>query len=96
MKKNIFENMPYSEVVMKEMCSRVGTTLDKVNFNNDKWFTKHSWTEEEQDSFKNWLTDYLYKSPGARREIMSYPVKNKKIIRSCSGMFILNYGWKLK
>ena len=72
--------------LMKEMFKRVGRKYDPEVCKHENWFMTSSWTEEEQNDFKQWaeiqamhalgLTDV-----GARREI---------------GWFLLSYGWTLK
>lgn len=86
----------YVGIVIKKMCNMVGADYRKINFKGNKWFMKYSWTEEQQEEFKKWMEDYLYKSSDARRGIMIHNIKNKKIIKETVAFFVFNYGWKFK
>lgn len=55
------------------------------------WYLKHSWTEEQQDKFKEWLVKYLYKNANKLDLI-----KNKEACRREASWFLLDYGWKFK
>ena len=83
------------EVLMK-MGEFVGIDIKKVDFGDTEWYTRHEWSEEKQQEFSDWLTDYLYKKNKARKVIAENPLKNKKHLRKVADWFIFNYGWKLK
>lgn len=82
--------------ILSEMCKRVGTTIEDVDFQTDNWFKLYEWTEEEQEDFKNWLIDYLYVKNKSRKVIATNPIKNKKHLEKIADWFIFNYGWKIK
>lgn len=82
------------DVIMREMFKRVGAKYDLSECNSPHWYEKHTWTEEEQDSFMGWMVDYLHGSLEARRELMHCPHQAKRELRKFVGMFILAYGWK--
>ena len=91
------KDMPESfKVVLKEMCKRVKAPYTKINFDTPEWYLEYSWTEEEQKDFIEWMVDYLYNNSKARREILSTPIKNKKLITKAVRFFVFDYGWKLK
>lgn len=96
--KMTFEEFPYLEEIIREMCKRVGANFDDIIFKDKEnlWFHKYEWIEEEQKDFENWLVDFFRANKGAREELMETPSKDKKIIEGTVRMFILNYGWKLK
>jgi hypothetical protein len=87
---------PHFRKIIAEMCRRVGADPKKVNPKKKDWFMKHSWTEEEQDDFVNWATDYLYKNPEARKEILNHPTRNKKLIKGAMEELVLKWGWKFE
>jgi hypothetical protein len=91
-----FKQKPHLKRILKEMCKRVGTSIDKVNFTKPGWFTKHSWTEQEQEDFMKWLIDYLSESRLARVEILNIPISDSRTIERAASLFIFEYGWKLK
>jgi hypothetical protein len=80
------------KTILDEMCSRVGAK--DINFEESEWYLKHTWTKEEQEDFRNWLSDFLYNNSKARK-VFSIP-KSKKYCNKASGMFILSYGWRTK
>jgi len=82
--------------VMNKMCSYVGVKFKDINPKKENWFLEYSWTDEQEADFVKWFVDYLYSSSEARREIMTYPIKDKKMIIRMVLMFILNYGWRLE
>lgn len=85
----------YLDVVMHEMCKRVGANWDNIDGQANDWYMMYQWTEAEQDDFKKWLVDYLYKTKEAREAILQYPSINtrKKDLIKVADWFILQYGW---
>lgn len=83
-------------VILKEMCKRVGAKFEEINFKKQNWFMKFSWTEKEQNEFIDWLTNYLYQNSEARKEVMKFPVKDKKRCKEVAIQFVSFYGWKTK
>lgn len=86
-------NRPHLDAVLDKMCEVVGA--EDVDFNAQNWFWQHSWTQEQEDEFKDWLTDYL-RNRAAQVELMSYPRGAKKDRKLFAEAFIWNYGWKEK
>jgi len=84
------------QTILTEMFTRVGDTYDEDKTSSDAWYEAHEWTQEEQDSFIDWLADYLYNNRDARKFLMSYPYKNKKHCRATASQFNAWYGWKTK
>lgn len=68
---------------LAEMFRRVGLEYTEEYCKDNDWFIRQSWTEVEQNDFKQWLVKKI-KRPlqltqfGAERE---------------AAMFLLNYGW---
>ncbi len=84
------------ETLLTEMCKRVNVDPDDIDFNEHRWFMKHTWTEEEQDEFKRWMNEYLTKNKKAVDEIAAFPnlVKhNKRELIKLINWFILDFGW---
>ena len=47
---------------LKEMFRRVGMYYPNKPFTDQKdWYTKCTWTKEEEDDFRKWMTKYLKK-----------------------------------
>lgn len=80
------------KIILDEMCSRVGAK--DIDFEENEWYLKYSWTEEEQEDFRKWLADFFYNNSKVRR--VFHIIKSKRECNKASGMFILNYGWRTK
>lgn len=83
-------------VILEKLCSYVGETPDSINFTEHNWYLKHEWTEEQEEDFKKWFVDYLYKNPKAQKELYYFATKNKKILEKRAEFFVFSYGWRLK
>jgi len=97
MKKTDFKGLPeFLYTILVEMCARVGADINELDFKKENWYTQYSWTKEEEDSFSEWMIDYLYKNKEARERIMRFPRKNKKEIEKVVETFLFDFGWKTK
>ena len=85
--------MKYLDIILKKMFSMVKADYSKFK-NEPNWFMKRSWTEEQQNKFRQWLIDYMTKNSEARQELMS--IRSKKFVNKFVDEFIFNYGWKIK
>lgn len=79
------------------MCYRVGAPYDNMSFQEPEWYSKYSWTEEEQEDFKEWLKKKILSDSTVRKEITNFierpsAYKAEKV----ATMFLFNYGWKLR
>jgi len=88
---------PHVTEVLREMCRRVDTDFDSVDFKADNWYLEHQWTQAEEKDFTRWLARYLYDNREARDEMMRSPGrKNLARARKAAGEFVWNYGWKVE
>jgi hypothetical protein len=87
----------YLKEILIEMFRRVGAedefTEEYVKEKN--WFYRHEWTEEEQDDYKKWLINYLFKNKVACKNICG-TTTSKLMLKRGANMHMLNYGWKFK
>jgi hypothetical protein len=83
-------------VILKEMAQRVKTNYETFPWSIDDWYQINDWTEDEQNDFHKWLTEYFYKNSKARKELLRTSIKNKEICKKAANDFIFRYGWKLK
>jgi len=77
--------------VLKEMCSRVGADYDSIDFKEEKWFYKHTWTRDKEKSFEDWLM--TNKDPEINKDLglsKAKYMRERQVL-----MFTRNYGWKL-
>jgi len=90
-----FKGLKHTEKIIRKMCNVVGADINKIDFTKPDWYTKYKWSEEEQEKFTTWLSEYLYDNSEARKELMAMPIKDKKTTNGAARIFMLNYGWKL-
>jgi hypothetical protein len=74
--------LSYVEEVVQEMCNRVGANYNSIDFEEPNWYLQYSWTKEEEQSFQDWLVNYLRKK--------GYP---KKWAEKDASIFLLHCGW---
>ena len=84
----------YVKVLIK-MCKMAGVDFDSVNFKDEGWFTKHTWTQAQENEFMDWLYDRLMKDRPMRKGIMFNPVATNKACLMAAQAFISNFGWKV-
>lgn len=71
---------------LKEMFKRVGEKYPNEELTKQKdWYSKRTWTEKEQESFKKWLEKKMAKQ---------WSYLRKKKIEYEAAMFILCWGWR--
>jgi len=87
---------PYLSKILKEMCRRVRTNFDSINFKKRDWYLKKEWTIKEEEKFNKWLVKYLSKNIKARQELMTIPSKSKIFLQKFVETFSFSYGWKIK
>jgi hypothetical protein len=71
--------------IVEELCRRVKAPYpppDATKYDVDDF----TWTEEELENFRKWLSDYLYSIPMFKR-------RGKKYIAKEVEYFIFQYGW---
>ena len=89
-----FGIMNHIDEVLKKQCELVGADFYGIDFHEEGWFMKHSWTEDKENEFIEWFTRYLYNSTPARRQIMAHPIKRIKACKRTAEFWAFNYGWK--
>lgn len=79
------------------MCRRVGAPYENMDFQEPEWFRKYSWTEEEQDDFKEWLVENIMNDKKVRKDFLIVNRRPpKKVVQEAASWFLFNHGWKLK
>ena len=89
-----FKPEPYLIVILRELCRRVGVSYFDVDFEKHNWYMDHSWTDQEANSFQRWMSKYLYRTPGARKELMTISARDKSCTDEAAKWFVWNHGWK--
>ena len=86
----------YTKEALKIMCSYVGADFDKIDFNEDFWFRKFTWTTEKEEQFKDELIKYWQTNRKARIAMTSLGyTTSKKRLDVPARFWICNYGWML-
>ena len=83
------------KLVLKEMCKRVGTNFNSVDFKDPNWYNQYSWSMDEETNFIEWLANALMTNKTVRMDLLVYPshlTYNKA--RKAAKEFVLNYGWR--
>lgn len=84
------------EIALRKQCEIAKVDFESIDFKEDGWFMKHTWTEAQQTEFKDWLVDFL-KVRKNRGGIMSFPsLADKKSRETCASWFIFSYGFKTR
>ena len=84
--------------ILKKQCDVIKVDVNKIKFTNN-WYSKFSWTEDQQNKFKTWFIKYLYGNLKRTREIATSPraiYKSKKHIADLWSWWNLQWGWKTK
>ena len=84
------------QTILKEMCKRVDADFESIDFRKDNWYWEYTWTQDQENSFSEWLFEYLMHNKKAREEIMTNPCKDKMRIHDAVMWFLVAYGWKVK
>jgi len=92
--KTINEFGVHLQQILRQMCYVIGVDPETIDFGQHDWYMQHTWTQEQEQEFKIWLTDYIYNNNEARKEILEFPRKDKKHCEKAASEFLFNYGWK--
>lgn len=47
------------ELILRELCNRVGVQFETFDFTQDNWFQKYVWSPEQEHDFILWLARFL-------------------------------------
>lgn len=89
----------YLKEILWNMCKRVDMSKKKFgsfDFRKPSWFHQYSWTEEEEEDFKQWLIRYLREHEEARYDLLRIFSSDKRFLQKVANEFAMNYGWKIK
>lgn len=78
--------------IIRDLCDAVNANYDEIDFNEDDWYNKHSWTMAEEYAFENKLIGKV----STNKELYGslFNTFSKKSIEKGVKMFLLTYGWK--
>lgn len=83
--------------ILHEMCSRVGADAETIDFKARDWYISYVWTQEEQNSFRDWMINYLLADRKRIKDMAEFPslMRNKKAVSKLVDWFIFDYGFKV-
>ena len=93
------ERVAEAERLAEEEKERIRTTIHRVGIHslraslmpdNKRDCHEDQWTEEEEESFKGWLTDHLLLNTRARKAIMEHPSRARKLCAKTAYWFVWN------
>lgn len=77
-----------TEKYLKEMFKRVGEKFPNPELTDQEdWYSLREWTEEEEKSYGAWLKKQIKKD---------FSYMTSRMIDLEVGMFLLNWGWRIK
>ena len=80
--------------IFKKLCSYVNANYDEIDFQNDDWYDKHIWTNDQEKEFEKWLNSYFKNNPEALKEYFNKEELEKDELKDLIEYFVFNYGWK--
>jgi hypothetical protein len=87
----------HTEAIMRKQCEIAHVDFDIIDFKDEQWFHEYTWTQAQEDEFKDWVVGYLQDSVKARREVSSMPsIKSKKYLEKWWTWWNLMYGFRIK
>lgn len=84
---------PYLVALLKKMCSMINVDYDTMDFKEDHWYEKYTWTQQQEDEYLVWMAEELFQNDAMREELLEDPAKNIINCFEASVHFIANYGW---
>ena len=86
---------PSMELIMRKMITEIGLTVHDIDFDDPAWFSKHTWTEKQQNDFLEWLIEFL-SDYSHLKEVAQFPFisKSLKMRKKIANWFIFQYGWR--
>lgn len=84
---------PYLVRLIKKMCEIVNVDYDSIDFQEDAWYEKHTWTEEQENEYILWVAEELFKSAEMREELLEDPSQDIVNCFQAAVHFVANFGW---
>ena len=98
MKSHISKFSPAFQKVLKKMCKIVNADPNTIDFGENNWYYKYSWSKTQENEFKEWFYNFL-KKPKNYSEIYEGSVLyggRKYFDEKIYPFFMLQYGWKTR
>jgi hypothetical protein len=78
--------------VLKDLCEAINVDYTTVDFTENDWFLKHTWSFEDHINFKNQLIKKIKKNKKFYSSLIN--VTTDRNINHSVEMFLFTYGWK--
>lgn len=78
--------------ILKDLCEAVNTDYYNMDFTENDWFLKHTWSFQDQINFKNKLINKIKKNKKFYSSMLNVSTDRK--IEQSVEMFLFTYGWK--
>ena len=87
----------HTEIILKKQFEIAGhlDKFDSIDFKNDSWFNDLTWTQEQEDKFKDWVIDYIMNNKYAGKEVISVRTYSKKVLNKWFSWWNLSYGFTI-
>lgn len=80
--------------ILRKMCSLADVEFDSVDFDEESWYCKHSWSKEQEEEFTIWLTDFMKKKENRTVSGAGSLLSNNEARIKFAESFVMHYGWK--
>ena len=81
--------------ILKKQCEIAGLDFAAIDFKNSDWFNDNAWTQAQEDTFKEWLKNWLRADKKRLRQVVQFPnVMSDKRLEDIANEWILQYGFK--
>lgn len=87
------EKNPYLVQLLKKMCEVINVDYDSIDFQEEDWYEKHTWTTEQENDFILWVSEELFSNEAMREELLENPEKSIINCFQAAVHFVANFGW---
>lgn len=84
---------PYLIKLLRKMCEVINVDYDSIDFQEEDWYERHTWTEEQENEYILWVAEELYKNTEMREELLEDPAKDITNCFTAAVHFVANFGW---
>lgn len=84
---------PYLVRLIRRMCEVINVDYDSIDFQEDGWYEKHTWTDEQENEYILWVAQELYNNADMREELLEDPSQDIANCFEAAVHFVANFGW---
>lgn len=86
----------FYNLYFQKLCEIANIDFETIDFYNDEWYEKYSWTTEEEELAIIWVERFLTNNKELKNALINKKKISKKDLRKCSEYFVFDFGWKMK